>query len=379
MQFRPYEMRAPQPTISPFGMAALFRTGGEQLGRGFNALAQGAAQDRERERQSAIAALFGQMSAPKGQDIGDWAKGATARLMGVGATPKEALGLIEGIAKPALADRKLQEQRRAAEAMEALRGQQLSQDYQRMGTKTVSSPVTGEVRRYNPASDSFETIMEGQTTASGGVPTKQIEMKTVTVKDGMGNEVSRVVPVNKSTGNIVVNGVDSGQPAVSIKNPTISQQDKDSALATTKSLELLGEAKQLYTPDIVGPMDNTLAWLANATGTAREGGDAQRNRELNQVLQNLKANLVAALIKGVPSDRDLKIIEEMLPSTSDSEPVFKQKLRRIEEILQRQAKADERVLGMRGQQRAADSRKRTYSKSGKPIYQDEKGVWRYEK
>jgi hypothetical protein len=201
---------------------------------------------------------------------------------------------------------------------------------------------------YNKDTGKYEPIVNANA-STGGVSPKNIQIVDVVSRDGSGNETTKKVPVNKLTGNIVVDGRDSGEKASSFKRPTPSQQDRDSALAGKKGMDNIANIKQLYAPDIVGPIDNAFAWVANATGTAQSGGDAERNYKLNQEVQNLKANLTSALIKGVPSDRDLAMIEDMLPSTSDSEAVFNAKLKRIEDILSRQQKMTEEQMRPRGQ------------------------------
>jgi len=150
----------------------------------------------------------------------------------------------------------------------------------------------------------------------------------VTETDALGNGVTYLVRTNKMTGEIV-----SKEPIGKTTKP-LTQQDKDAATAFKKSMDLIDKIEQQYDPKIVGPIDTLSAWIGNKAGIATD--DTKRHYELDSTLQNLKANLTAALIKGVPSDKDMAVIEGMMPSSSDSEPVFKAKLKNIKEILNRQ-------------------------------------------
>jgi len=213
---------------------------------------------------------------------------------------------------------------------------------------------------------------------SGSVGSKNIVLKEIEMKDGNGNVVKQQVPVNKVTGNIIINGVDSGKPAQSTERPKPTQADRDAAMSTKKAFDNIANIETLYSSDIVGPIDNTAAWIANATGTAQKGGDAQRNYQLNQEVQNLKANLTAALIKGVPSDKDMQVIEDMLPNTSDSEAVFAAKTKRIKTILERQNELSKEQAAKSGQSGMYAENSTNVSASGRPIIY-KNGKWVYGK
>jgi hypothetical protein len=190
---------------------------------------------------------------------------------------------------------------------------------------------------YNKDTGSYEPIVNASAGAAGGrVSPKNITMKSVTTKDANGNEVTKSYPINKATGTVVENGMDTGKPLPdTVKAPTMSQADRDAALAAKNAFSGIEDIRSKFDPSAVGSFDNAVAVLDNAGGF-NVSEDTVKNRELNQSIQNLKANLTAALIKGVPSDRDLQMIEDMLPSTSDSEVVFTAKLNNIEKILKKQ-------------------------------------------
>jgi hypothetical protein len=376
-----------QPNISgtaPFLGLSAMNQGFQNLGQSFNQLG---GIIEKRARNNAMRELF---EFSKGLDYQDPMRATEATQSKIGQlftgdaqlSPMEQIGLSRAITEPLYAERGYQTGR---EDTRFNQGLNTLKTLGNLSAKTVTQPKTGETRGYNPYTgtydrDIYEGIDSGATTADGGsINSKDIVLKEITYKDGSGNTIKKQVPVNKTTGNIVQkdaqgNLIDTGKQAVTSERKTISQADKDSATAFKTAQDNISQIEKLYTPDIVGPVDNALSWIANTTGTAQRGGDAERNYQLNQEIQNLKANLTAALIKGVPSDRDLQMIEDMLPSTGDSQEVFKAKLGRIKNILSRQQDIARDQAGMQGQEKYYDQE--SVSNSGKPIVKIN-GKWYY--
>ena len=302
--------------------------------------------------------------------------------------PVTQLGLVNTLAKPVF-DKRAWDTQRADRAFDesiatsklGLQSDKLQEDKRHnkvideRQNYAIVSDKAGNTYKYNKYTGEYELINKAPvvttTTGSGNVvDNKNVVLKEETYKDGSGNIVKKLTPVNKLTGHKVIrdkdgNLVDSGEPLTTAERPKITQADKDTAVSNKAAMANVKAIDKLYAPDIVGPVDNTLAWVANTTGTAQKGGDAERNYKLNQEIQNLKANLTSALIKGVPSDRDLKMINDMLPSTSDSEAVFKGKLARIKQILERQNKIQQDTAIKQGQGDYYEQEVKK-SKSGRP-------------
>jgi len=196
---------------------------------------------------------------------------------------------------------------------------------------------------FNKDSGTYEPIVNPNA-SSGSIPAKYIQTLSVTDRDGLGNETITQVPIDKRTGK-PINPEDS---AVGSKAPVLSQADRDSASATTNALDLLNQIETQYDDNLVGLFDNAASATLNTLGINTK--KTTENRQLNATLQNLKANLTAALIKGVPSDKDMAVIEDMLPSTTDNEDVFDAKMKNVKQILtQQQDQFKQNILNPRQQ------------------------------
>jgi len=343
----------------------------------------------------------------------------TSQLAGIGGiTPTEALGLADKAYNPVY--------------------KQMSFDKGQYGFQTDE---LGNAYSFNKNDGNYTQVADSP--YSGGINPKNIMLKPVTSRDGYGNETTTQVPFNKLTGQPVGNtatptatdlGVQAGEylankygieteeqfralpqeqqtklqgeleqilnptagnavgnppmnAGVGVKAPTLSQADRDAASATTNALKLLDTAGGQYRPGIVGGMDSGIAFGKNMVGMNSK--DTTDNRVLNSTLQNLKANLTAALIKGVPSDKDMKVIEDMLPSVWDNENTFAGKMENVRNILTKQAQTTKtNILDPRQQggivppmeapkAKAPDVQRKQTSKSGKPMILVD-GEWYYE-
>ncbi len=293
-----------------------------------------------RIKDRAVNELLGNYS-PDQTNLLDSQQQLMSQLSGVGnISPKEALGLAGAATTPYTAqrdyDRGIFTSDRDYQIAQGRLGEtsRHNQVMEGRGSYGMTTDDYGNTYVLNKNSGELEMI-EGSNQV--GTNPKNIVLKTVTDRDGYGNETTRQIPFDKTTGQPVTDGA-----GVGTKAPALSQQDRDAADATGKALGLLDTISGQYNPDLVGLADNTLAASLNSLGI--NTADTTKNRVLNATMQNLKANLTAALIKGVPSDKDMKVIEDMLPATSDSEDVFQAKLGNIKEILSKQSQGTKKQI-----------------------------------
>jgi len=304
----------PSPTVNPSGglssAAATMQAGANKFMKVANDL-------RQTQRSMAISRLLGSLDT---SDPFTASTKALEAILGIGASPQDAARLSAAVAAPGI-DRLNYD----------LKRRQLSQPSYATATDDFGNIYmfdrkTGEMKKVQSSPYSGTDPGGG----SGGklYPPKLVDTRTVTEKDPLGNETTYAVRTSKVTGEVI-----SKTPIGKGTKP-ISQQDKDSINATKKSLDLIDRVEEQVADNLVGPIDAAFAWGSNAVGVPTQ--DTIDTNRLDATLQNLKANLTAALIKGVPSDKDMAVIEGMLPSVWDSAPVFKAKLENIREILKRQ-------------------------------------------
>ncbi len=381
------------PSVSPYGVSRAYQGAGTMLSSAADSLAKLLGESRERQRMANVAGAVAKLGLPEpGERVSDWSTKGVNVLMAAGASPSEAMGIVKN-----RADRVIGE--RAAEAESSYKAGKLAIDAEKLAQPdytTVKDDI-GNIYALDKKTGSFKMIQEAP---EGTVSPKNVQLVTVTDRDEYGNETTRVVPIDKRTGRPVSQGTTGvggteGEPGaggttVSRKRPAATQADRDAALAAKKAMDDIDQIETLKSGDIIGPVDSGIATAANTFGINSER--AARNRVLNQVLQNLKANLTDALIKGVPSDRDMQVIEDMLPSVWDSEEVFEAKLKRIRGILDRQNELAKKQAEPRGQSEMYETEPRgsmtvdsgpkdavEWSKDidGKTIYRATDGKWYY--
>ena len=361
------------PNVSLGSIQSGITNAGKLFGAGALGLADELKQRRDADRVASVAGALASLGLNKDSVEGNYRDGMNKLIM-AGATPQEALGLMKERVSPMLSDIGIgQKNRELDQSNKALGLQELG-----LMAKTATQPKTGYTKSFDVKTGAYsKPVFEGLTPeqlrrSSGDSISKDIAIKEVTYKDADGNTIKETVPVSKITGNVMVkdengNIVDSGKPAQSFERQPLSQADRDSALALKNAYTNIKDIERMYSPDIVGPVDNFVSFGLNSAGINNER--ATRNRELLQTTQNLKANLTDALIKGVPSDRDLKMIEDMLPKPSESEFTFRKKLKNIESILLKQAKNSRAIQENRGASKEFDiNDKELVSRSGKPVF-----------
>ena len=335
-----------QPVVP--GASALWNQSGRNIQSGFNAFQKVADHLDEVKRNTAIKQLL--TAIPQTDDPYALQQRLGSDLMNVkGLDPLAALGLAQKAVEPQTKryEQQVEAQNQSYDRLKDERKYQLEKQKAERPDYASASDDYGNIWLYDKHTGEKKLMQRspymgtpsGSMTGPAGsgmqsgtvLPPKFVDTRTVTEETPYGGKTIYSVRTDKRTGDVV-----SKTPIGKSAKP-ISQQDKDAISATKKSLDLIDDIEKAYSEDIVGPVDNALSWGANLLGINTD--QSVRNRQLNATLQNLKANLTAALIKGVPSDKDMAVIEGMLPSTTDSEEVFMAKLKNIKRILAQQGAA----------------------------------------
>jgi hypothetical protein len=254
---------------------------------------------------------------------------AISGLLGIrGVDPKTAVMVGTGIADPYIEKRK-------QDALEDYRNRSLGIQYLN-ATKTTPKGygmVTDEYGTtyvYNKDTGDY-TPIKGDGSRLGVSP-KNIVLKTVTSRDANGVETTVQVPYNKLTGEPVYgtsiggvkakdnNGsvVANQNGAAGVKYPTMDKSTKEQKESLQSSWNLI-DSINVPTPEQSGPIDSrwddAMAWLNVDTK------DAVAAKQFDQEVANLATAFGTAQVKGVLSDKDMKFIEQQLPSREYSPEV----------------------------------------------------------
>jgi len=169
---------------------------------------------------------------------------------------------------------------------------------------------------YNKDTGKHEPIVNANA-GKGNVSPKNIVLKSVDVTVPGGGTKTVTKAVNKTTGNIVEDGVDTGVKLEGTKEPTLSQKDKsflDNYSSATQDIAALDAIfSDERSSGAFGPLDAQTAKVGAMAGT-----DDGKVYTLFNALRGKMMTSITDQLAGALSDKDMAYLEAQLPSSSDT-------------------------------------------------------------
>ena len=185
----------------------------------------------------------------------------------------------------------------------------------------------GNFYQYNKDDGSYKLVQEA---GSGGVNPNHVTLKPVTSRDASGIETTKYVPVNKMTGQSI-----NSESTTATKYPVIANSDKtyrdDMPVIDSNIANLESMINNPAYASSFGVVDNALDGVSRWAGFETQG--AEKNAEINALSSNLLAGFGKAQMAGVLTDQDMKIIQQQIPSASDSPQTAKKKMAFIKDLM----------------------------------------------